>query len=133
MYSSLFILKCTFRCSSRCILRCPLNCIIRCTSNAFIVVPFALSCALPGALKSSLLLSFLIGQILHLFAPLSLVLKAFSSASYTRSPLQSFEELFVTLLCSSKKIIACTLKCTMIYTNVCIIYSAGIALYACIK
>ena len=36
-----------------------------------IVVPFALSCASPGALKSLVLLSFLMGHILHLFAHLS--------------------------------------------------------------
>ena len=106
-------------------------------TNAFIVVPLALSCALPGALKSSLLLSFfLIGPILHPFAPLIPFLRAFSSAFLIRSHLQShlhLRELFVTFLCSSKQIIDCTLKCTMIYTNVCIIYNAGIALYACVK
>ena len=41
--------------------------------------------------------------------------------------------LFVTFLCNSKQIIDCILKCIMIYTNLCIIYSTGIALYACVK
>ena len=43
--------------SSR-IIRCTLNYIIKRTSNAFIVVPFVLSCASAGALKCSLLFSF---------------------------------------------------------------------------
>ena len=45
----IYILKCTFRYNSRRIIRCYLNCIIKRTLNAFIVVPFALSCALSGA------------------------------------------------------------------------------------
>ena len=57
-------------------------------------------------------------------------------AIYFLSHLQSqlhLEELFVTVLCNSRHIIDCSLKCTMIYTNVCIIYSAGIALYVCVN
>ena len=114
-----------FRCSSRCIIRCTLNCIIKRTTNAFLVFPFALS----------LIFQFLIGQNLHPFAPFSPFLRVFSSAFHIRSHLQSqlylLGELFVTLLCSSKQIVACTLK--NVYANACIIYSAGIALYACIK
>ena len=39
----------------------------------------------------------------------------------------------MTFLRSFKKIIDCTLKSTIIYTNVYIIYGNGIALYACVK
>ena len=78
---------------------------------------------------------FLNCQILHPFAPLSPVLRALSSAFHIRSHFQSqlylLGELFVTLLCSSKHIVDCTLK--NVCTNTCIIYSDGIALYACIK
>ena len=73
---------------------------------------------------------FLIDQILHPFAPLSSFLSAFSSAFHIRSHLKSqlhlLGELFLTLLCSSKQIVDCTLK--SIYTNVCIIFSDGIVL-----
>ena len=66
------------------------------------------------------------------FAHLSPFLREFSSVFHIPSHLQ-FQlhrtELFVTFLCSSKQIIDCNLKCTTIYTNVCIIYSAEI-LYA---
>ena len=81
------ILKRTFRCNSRCIIRCTLNCNIKRTSQTFIVAPFAVSCASPGKLKSSFLLSFLIGQILHPFASLSPFLRTFSSAFHIRSHL----------------------------------------------
>ena len=99
-------------------------------------ISFALSCASPGALKISLLLWFLIGQILHPFAPLSPFLRAFSSTCYIPSHFQSqlyLRGLFMTFLRSFKKIIDCTLKSTIIYTNVYIIYGDGIALYACVK
>ena len=42
-------------------------------------------------------------------------------------------ELPVVFFCSSKEIIDCTLKRAMIYTNVCIIYSGGVELYAYVK
>ena len=129
-------INCTCRCNSRCIIRCTLNCIIKCTLNAFIVVLFAICFVSPGPLKSSLLFHFLIGKMLHPFAPLSPFLKAFSSVFKVRSHLQSqlhLGELCVTCLCSFKQIIDCILKCTMIYTNACVIYSAVIALCACVK
>ena len=76
---------------------------------------------------------FLIGQILHPFAPLRRFLRAFSSAFHILSRLQSqlhlLGELFVTLLSSRLS----TALSKMFTTNACIIYSAGIALYACIK
>ena len=112
------------------------QCTIKRTLNTFIVVSFALSCASPGALKISLLLWFLIGQILHPFALLSPFLRAFSSACYIPSHFQSqlyLRGLFMTFLRSFKTIIDCTLKSTIIYTNVYIIYGDGIALYACVK
>ena len=74
---------------------------------------------------------FLIGRILHSFAPLGSFLRAFSSAFHIRFLfailITSFGELFGNVLCSSKQIIDCTLECTMIYANVCIIYSFGTA------
>ena len=77
------ILKRTFRCNFRCIISCTLSFTIKRTLNQLIVVPFAFSCALSGALKSSLLLSTSRGAIRD-------------------------------LMCSSKLIIDCSLKCTMI-------------------
>ena len=99
-------LKCIHRCSV-----CTLLCITRCSKK------------------------FLTGQILHPFAPINPLVRAFSSVLYILSYLQSqlHLELFLSFLCSSEQIIDYTLKYAIIYTNVCIIYSAGIALYTCVK
>ena len=100
------------------------------------VVSFALSYASAGALKSSLLFSFFNSPGFASICQSSPFLRAFSCAFYITSHLQSqlhLWELFVSFLCSSKRIIDRNLKCTMIYINVCIIYSPGIALYASIK
>ena len=82
--------------------------------------------------KFTLTFIFSIGEILHPFAPLRPFLRALSSVSHILSHLH-LGELLDTFLCSSKQIIDCTLKRTIIYTKLCIIYSAGIALYACGK
>ena len=71
---------------------------------------------------------FLNGQILHPFAPLSRFLRAFSSAFHTIS-ITSFGGAICGF--AVKQIVGCTLK--NVYTNAYIIYSAGIALHACIK
>ena len=51
------ILKCTFGWNCKSIIS-TLNCIIKRILNRFVVVPVALSCVSPGAVKSSFLLSF---------------------------------------------------------------------------
>ena len=84
------------------------------------------------------ILSFIFNwPVLHSFAPLIPFLRIFSSVFNIRSDLQShlhlLGELSLALLCRFKQIIDCTFKCTMIYANIWIIYSAGIALYACVK
>ena len=116
---------------SFCRLLCNDNCMNKCNSSATRSAPFSATSDAP----SHSYFQFLIGQILYAFSPLCQFLRAFSSAFHTRFHLQPkshlLGELFVTLLCSSKQIVACTLK--NIYTNACIIYSAGIALCACIK
>ena len=80
---------------------------------------------------------FLMGQILLPFATLCSPLRTSSSVSQITSHAQFqihlLGQLFVTWLCSSKLIIDCCLKCSMICTHICIIDSAGIALYACFK
>ena len=90
----------------------------------------------PVALKILLWLSFLIDQILRPFTFLIPFLTAFSSVVYITFHLQSqlhLWKLFMTYFCNSKQITDCTLKCTIMYTNVCIIYGARIALYAYVK
>ena len=117
-------------------------------SNALIVALLALSCASPGVQKVSLLFSFFNGsdfasncnlasiESWKQFWKLKTVLKAFSSAFHIPSNLQPqlhLGKLFVTFLYSSNQIIDSTLKRTMTYTNLWIIYNAGIALCACVK
>ena len=114
LFTFIQILKCNFRCNSVCIIKCILNCTIKRTSNIFIVVPFALSWASPGALKNSLLLSFFNCPDFASIFPLGPFLRAFSSVFQITSHL-NLEKLFLTFLCSPKQ--KCTLKCTMIYTN----------------
>ena len=89
-------------------------------------------------LHSHLYSQFLIDQILHPFAPLSLfssILKSIlKCVPYTLSfaiPVTSFPGAIVTFLCSSKYVVDYNLK--NVYTKACAIYSAGTALYACIK
>ena len=122
-------MKFTFRCNSRCIIGCTLNCIIKRTTNVFIIFLFAPLSSLLRAFSSAFHIPF------HSFAPLSPLLRAFSSAFHIPSHLQSqlhlLGELFVNLLCSSKQIVDCTLK--NVCTNACIIYSAGTAYIACVK
>ena len=70
------------------------------------------------------------------FAPLSPFLRTFSSAFHIPCHFQSqlhLGELFLTFLRSFKQIFDCTFKCTMIYTNICIIYCTGNALYICVR
>lgn len=61
------------------------------------------------------------------------ILKCLSDRLSYKTSIISCGEPSATLLCSSRSIIACTLMCTMISTNLCILYSAGITLYACAK
>ena len=125
-FLSIFILifKCTFRYSSRSTTRCAIYCIIKRTSSRFIVVSFALSYASTGALKSSLQHSSFICPNLHSTCNFNSILKVFSNVFRIRFHFQFqfhlLGKLYMTKLCSPKKIIDCTLKCTMIYANVCI-------------
>ena len=131
------IFKCTFTCNSKCIIRCNLNFRFApdntCAHQTHLSL---LRCTLFGITRCTnnftLTFIFSTGQILRPFAPLSPFLRALSSVFHIPSHLH-LGELLATFLCSSKEIIDCTLKRTMIYTNVCIIYSAGIALYAYVK
>ena len=137
------ILKCTFRCNSRCITRCTQNCTIKLTSNTFIVARFALSWASPGALKCtspganhcafiSPLHSFFNCPDFASICALKSIFDSFLKCDpYNLS--FTFGVAVCDFLVQSKQIIDCIFKCTMIYTNSCIIYSAGTALFACVK
>ena len=97
-------MKPTFRCSSRCIIRCIQNYIVKRTSNAFIVFPFALSL---------ILLIFNWPDFASIRTLKSIFKSILKYVPYTLSfaiSLHLLGELFVTLLCSSKQIIDCTLK-----------------------
>ena len=120
------------RCTSRCILRCTLNGTIKRTSNIFIVVLSAVSCASQGALKSAPLPSRFNGPAFAFVCTFAWTFKRiFKCALYTLSCGISNKS-FWRAICEFVVYFS-TLKCTMIFTHICITYSAGVAIHAGLK